>query len=124
MKDARLRLPLFVAYTRLDRLRPIARASAMRGTTYTVARLDPHVGGQVVISDTILAEPIDVQAAVLAHELYHSQSPTQDAPRSAAACVSEEVHAMGWEAYAYANVTRTDPTETVWTRSEEHRMEL
>jgi len=134
VKDARLLKPLFVAYTKLDLWRPIARASTIRGTTYTVAHLDPHIGGyyspgfltagQVVINDSVLAEPIDVQVAVLAHELYHSQSITVGGAANAAACMSEEMNAMVWEAYGYALVVRPDGVETVWTLTEDHRRDL
>jgi hypothetical protein len=129
VRDDRLITPLFVAYTDLDQWRPIARASARRGTTYTVARLDAAVAGEyrhgnggpgrVVINETILAEPIDVQAATLAHELYHSQSAYQDGPQGGAACLSEELHAMAWDAYAYDTVIRPDPAETDWTKEED-----
>ncbi|MHB8648268.1 MAG: hypothetical protein ACYDAR_21010 [Thermomicrobiales bacterium] len=129
VRDSRLITPLFVAYTALDQWRPIARASAKRGTTYTVARLDGAIAGEyipgtsapgrVVISETILTEPIDVQAATLAHELYHSQSSYQDGPQGGAACLSEELHAMAWDAYAYDTVIRTDRVATMWTAAED-----
>lgn len=129
VQDARLLTPLFVAYTDLDQWRPIARASAIRHTTYTVTRLDAAIAGEyihgaggpgrVVINATILAEPIDVQAATLAHELYHSQSSYQDGPQGGAACLSEELHAMAWDAYAYDTVIRPDPVETTWTAEED-----
>ncbi len=126
--------PLFVAYTTLDQWRPIARASAARGTTYTVSRLDAAIAGEyirgsvgpgrVVINATILAEPIDVQAATLAHELYHSQSAYQDGPQGGAACLSEELHAMAWDAYAYDTVIRPDPVGTNWTAEEDRLVAL
>lgn len=132
--DARLLAPLFVAYTQLDQWRPIARASARRGTIYTVAPLDGGTGGyythrsgapgRVVINATILAEPIDVRVAVLAHELYHSQSAYQDGPQGGAACLTEELHAMAWDAYAYDTVIRPDPVETGWTHEEDHLVTL
>lgn len=129
VRDPRLLTPLYVAYTTLDQWRPIARASARRGTTYTVARLNDATAGyythesggpgRVVINETILAEPIDVQAATLAHELYHSQSAYQDGPPGGAACLSEELHAMAWDAYAYDTVIRTETVETSWTAAED-----
>jgi hypothetical protein len=129
VRDNRLMLPLFVAYTQLEQWRPIARASARRGTTYTVAHLYDAIAGEyshgnggpgrVVINATTLAEPIDVQAATLAHELYHSQSSYQDGPQGGAACLSEELHAMAWDAYAYDTVIRPDPVETKWTKEED-----
>ncbi len=129
VRDSRLIKPLSVAYTTLDQWRPIARASARRGTIYAVARLADTTAGQytygsggpgrVVINATILAEPIDVQAATLAHELYHSQSAYQDGPPGGAACLSEELHAMAWDAYAYDTVIRTETAETSWTAEEE-----
>lgn len=132
--DARLLAPLLVAYTDLEQWRPIARASARRGTTYTVARLDAGIAGEylhrsgdpgrVVINATILAEPIDVQAATLAHELYHSQSAYQNGPQGGAACLAEELHAMTWDAYAYDTVIRPNPVETGWTHEEDHLVTL
>ncbi len=129
--DRRLEYPLFVAYTQLSQWRPIARASAARGTTYGVDHLDAAVGGvflsapgrkgRVLVNATILDEPIDVQAAVLAHELFHSQS---SPGQTAAACVSEEMHAMDWEAYAYTTIIRPDGIETDWTRGEDARADL
>jgi hypothetical protein len=129
VQDARLLTPLFVAYTQLDQWRPIARASAKRRTTYTVAHLGAAIAGEymhgtggpgrVVINATILAEPIDVQAATLAHELYHSQSSYQDNPQGGVACLSEELHAMTWDAYAYDTVIRPDPVATDWTKEED-----
>lgn len=134
VSDARLIAPLFIAYTKLDQWRPIARASAARGTTYTIAPLDGSVAGEythrsggpgrVVINATILAEPIDVQVATLAHEIYHSQSAYQDGPQGGAACLSEELHAMAWDAYAYDTVIRPDPVETGWTHEEDHLVTL
>jgi len=129
--DGRLERPLFILYTQLPAFRPIAQASASRGTTYGVDYLNRNIGGiffsetgkrgRVVINATILNEPTDVQVAVLAHELWHSQSVRA---QGAAACVSEEMHAMAWEASAYTTIIRPDPSETDWTRGEEARAAL
>lgn len=132
--DGRLEYPLFVLYTQVPALRPIIQVSARKGTTYGVERLPDNAGGsfayrgrssgRVVIDLSAFDQPIDVQVALLAHELWHSQSLYWSGPLGGAGCLEEEVHAMQMEALAYETVIRPDDRETDWTRYEDHLVEL
>ncbi len=129
-KDPRLELPLFASYTVAAQWRSIARQAAKRGVTLRVAHLDPNTGGEfrgswgggeIVINDLVLSEPIDVQGYVIAHEVFHASHTTPSGP---VACLEEEAQAFAWGALAYASIVRTDPHEDDWTRGAERVVEL
>lgn len=129
-KDPRLELPLFATYTSAEQWRPIARQAAKRGVALRVAHLDPNTGGEfrgswdggeIVINDLVMGEPIDVQGYVIAHEVFHASHTT---PSGAVGCLEEEAQAFAWGALAYASIVRTDPREDDWTRGAERVVDL
>lgn len=130
VKDPRLELPLFATYTAVAQWRPVAQQTAKRGVTLRVAHLDAGTGGEfrgswgggeIVINDLVMGEPIDVQGYVLAHEVFHASHAT---PSGVVGCLEEETQAFGWGALAYASIVRTDPREDDWTRGAERVVDL
>ncbi|GEM_PF-4664633 len=109
--SAKFGTPLTYAYTFAVNWRTIARSSVRRNVTISTMACDENrrvLGTYTTIShtihlcDRILTEPIDVQASLLAHEIFHS---SQFAP---ADCVENEMQAYRWEAYTYDLVLRPD----------------
>lgn len=126
LADQRLLYPLMLGYSALDQWRPLARASVERRVTIVVGPLDGPGGEyrpdrrQIAIDAGILAEPIDVQVAILAHEIYHSVfTVAGEAPY---VCVTDEANAMSWEALGYSRIIRPPGSpDTAWTRTEDVR---
>jgi len=91
--------------------RIIARSSVRRNVAITTMQCDENssvlgtytnTSHTIRICERVLSEPIDVQASLLAHEIFHS---SQFAP---ADCVENEMQAYRWQAYTYDLVMRPD----------------
>ena len=132
--DQRLRDALSLAYAHGSAWRPLADKAAERNTQVRWADLPQGVGGvtsyvssraglrvQIHINSGIEDEPLQVAAAVLAHEAYHAA--TASVVRDVEACYQNEAAAFRWESYVWKKLPRP-AVETGLTRFEDHLVSL
>jgi hypothetical protein len=133
-QDQTLKDALAMAYTHAPDWRQFADRAAQRQTRVQWGTLGDNVGGltrtsitqsglrvSITISERLRQEPLQVVAAVLAHEIYHAA--TTDATRDSETCYQNEVGAFTWESQVWRNLPRPD-TATSYTRFEDRLVQI
>jgi hypothetical protein len=133
-QDQLLKDALAMAYTHAPDWRQFADRAAERQPRVQWGSLPDNVGGLtrttvtsgglrilIVISNRLQQEPLQVVAAVLAHETYHAA--TTGATRDSESCYHNEVGAFTWESHVWRNLPRPD-TATSYTRFEDRLIQI